>query len=339
MKLGKRTTSAQRRACLLGITAVSVLVLGGCSQSAPGSKGDSSKGKLTIGHSYQNLSDPFFADELKAEKTLFESKGLGFVDAQAADNPAKQLADIDTLIARRVNLLAIDAIDPNAIVPGLKAAKDAGVPVIMLIRKPTSGTYESLVYLDSIQDGKNACKLIADKLGGKGRVVNLTGPLQILAAKERAQGCDQALKAYPGIDVVAEPSTDYTLRDAEQKMTDVIQAKGQIDAVFGGNDDVALGAVRALQAAGQDPTKKVIVGVDGTQAGLQAICQGTLTQTMATFASKEAQIVETLAQDIHAGKPVKKEILFAAEPVNASNVVAKAKDAGIDLGATCPAGK
>lgn len=340
MNMIERTTSARRRTRLLGITATLAVALGACSQTAPGSGGDASaspKGKFMLGHSYQNLSNQFFADELKAEKQLLESKGLGFVDAQAGDSPSKQVDDIATLIARQVNVLAIDAIDPDAIVPGLKAAADAKIPVVMLIRKPTSGVYASLVYLDSVQDGKNACKVIVDKLGGKGKVVNLTGPLQILAAKERAQGCDEVLKASPGITVVAEPSTDYSLRDAEQKMTDVIQAKGQIDAVFGGNDDIALGAVRALQAAGQDPTKKVIVGVDGTQSALKAICQGTMTQTMATFASKEAQLVAQLAQDIYSGKPVDKEILFPADPVNSSNVVAKAKDAGIDLGATCPA--
>jgi ABC-type sugar transport system substrate-binding protein len=228
-------------------------------------------------------------------------------------------------------VLAIDAIDPQAVVPALDAAKAANIPVISLIAQPAGGEYRSLIYLDSVQDGFNACTSLAEGLKGKGKVINLTGPMQILAAKQRAQGCDAALKKYPGITVVAEVNTDYSLRDAEQKMTDAIQAHGEVDAVFGGNDDVALGAIRAMVAAGQDPTKKVVIGVDGTAAALQAICKGQMTQTMATFPKAEAELVMTTAKAIKAGKDVPKKVLFPAKPVNRSNLADMAKGAGVNL--------
>lgn len=316
-----RSLGAATVVALLGAAALT-----GCSGS-----GASSSGGLTIGHSYQNLDNQFFSDELAAEKALGKTQGVSIIDTQASNNPATQLDNVNTLIARGVGVLAIDAIDPQAVVPALDAAKAANIPVISLIAQPAGGEYRSLIYLDSVQDGFNACTSLAEGLKGKGKVINLTGPMQILAAKQRAQGCDAALKKYPGITVVAEVNTDYSLRDAEQKMTDAIQAHGEVDAVFGGNDDVALGAIRAMVSAGQDPTKKVVIGVDGTAAALQAICKGQMTQTMATFPKAEAELVMTTAKAIKAGKDVPKKVLFPAKPVNRSNLADMAKAAGVNL--------
>jgi ABC-type sugar transport system substrate-binding protein len=126
-------------------------------------------------------------------------------------------------------------------------------------------------------------------------------------------------------------NTDYTLRDAEQKMTDTLQAKGEVDGVFGGNDDVALGAIRAMVSAGYDPSKKVVIGVDGTQAALTAICKGQMYQTMATFPKAEAKLVIDTAKKIKAGKSVPKNVLFPAIAVNRGNLTEMAKEAGVTL--------
>lgn len=326
-------TSSTVRPRTLGTATAALLLataaLTGCSSASAGS---SENRPITIGHSYQNLNNQFFSDELAAEKALGKTQGMTTVDTQASDNPSTQLDNVNTLIARGVDILAIDAIDPQAIVPALDAAKAANIPVISLIAKPASGTYKSLIYLDSVKDGFNACTDLAEALKGAGTVINLTGPLQILAAKQRAQGCDEALKKYPGIKVVAEINTDYSLRDAEQKMTDAIQAHGAVDGVFGGNDDVALGAIRAMVSAGEDPSKKTVIGVDGTAAALQAICTGEMTQTMATFPKDEADLVLKTAKAIKAGESVPEEVLFPALPVNRANLAAMAQRAGVALG-------
>ncbi|MFD9111249.1 sugar ABC transporter substrate-binding protein [Streptomyces bottropensis] len=334
---------SQRRTTRLpfaGLTVSMCVAAAACSATGPGSSSakDTSDKQLIIGHSYQDLSSPYFADERKVEKALAAKNGYSYVATQASNNPATQLTDIENLISRKVNLLVIDAIDPNAVVPGIKSANSAGIPVVMLIRKPAGGNYKSLVYLDSIKDGANACAAVATRLGGKGKVVNLTGPLDILAAKERSTGCTNELKKYPGITVVASPQTDFTQRDAEQKMTDVLQVHRDVDAVFGGNDDIALGAIRAFTSAGIDPKTKVVIGIDGTQAGLQAVCNGTYTQSLATFPVKEAEIVMDIAAKIHRGKPVQKEVLFPAVPVNADNIKAAVKTAGYPI-SSCPAAK
>jgi ABC-type sugar transport system substrate-binding protein len=324
--------------CAAVVLSAVAFATAGCSSTPPtAASGNSGAGQpLIIGHSYQDLSNPYFSDELAAEKKLAGQKNYQYINTDANDNPATQLTNVENLISRKVNLLVIDAIDPNAIVPGIKDANNAGIPVVMLIRQPASGSYKSLVFLDSVQDGANACAEIAKRLNGVGNVVDLTGPLQIAAAKDRSTGCENELKKYPGIHVVANTQTDYTLRDAEQKMTDVLQAHPNIDAVFGGNDDVALGAIRALTSAGIDPKKKVIIGVDGTQAGLQAVCDGTYTETLATFPSKEAEIVMNLAQQVHDGQSVQPKILFPAVPVNASNIKQAIATSGYTI-SSCPA--
>lgn len=325
---------ASRIAIAIGAT---TLAMASCSSTPPGQAGQSpaaasgdAKG-LVIGHSYQNLDNQFFSDELAAERALAQERGHQVVDVQADNNPAKQLDDINSLIARGVNVLAIDAVDPAAIVPALDAAERAGIPVISLIAEPEGGKYKALVYLDSVKDGANGCQKIIDELGGKGKVVILTGPLQILAAKQRADGCRKKLQSQQGIEIVAEVNTDYSLRDAEQKMTDVLQSHPEVDAVFGGNDDIALGAIRALDSAGKNASGKVIVGVDGTKAALQAICDGDMTTTLATFPKAEAQIVVDTAEKIAAGDPVESKVLFPAVPVDAANVVDRAVEAGVTL--------
>jgi ABC-type sugar transport system substrate-binding protein len=86
-----------------------------------------------------------------------------------------------------------------------------------------------------------------------------------------------------------------------------------------------------MVSAGEDPTKKAVIGVDGTAAALQAICKGQMTQTMATFPNAEANLVISTAKAIKAGKAVPKQVLFPAKPVNRSNLAQMAKSAGINL--------
>lgn len=325
-----RYLSATATAAVLGWSVVA------CSATGPGSATDTAdpEDKLVLGHSYQNITDEFFATELQTERTMAEANGWDYVSSDAQGNPARQLDDINNLISRGVNVLIVDPIDPDAVSPGILAANRAGIPVLSLIRKPARGELDGLIYLDSIQDGRNGCEFIASQLNGKGNVVNITGPLQIQAARERAEGCNEALKKYPGIAVVAQPATDYTLRDAERKMTDVLQAHPEVDAVFGGNDQIALGAARALVAAGQDPQGKVIVGIDGTEPALRAICSGEMDLSLATFSKTEAEMVIDAATRLHAGENVG-EVLFPAKQVTAENVLEEAKVAGYDLG-ECP---
>jgi ABC-type sugar transport system substrate-binding protein len=286
----------------------------------------SAAGGLVYAHSYQNLSNEFFASELKAEQKKAAENGIEVKYAQADDNPATQLDDINNLLSLNPDVMVIDAIDPNAVVPGIQAANERGIPVIMLIREPAGGQYESLLYLDSVKDGFNACTAIAEKLGGKGNVVNLGGPLEIAAAKERWEGCDQAFANYPDINVVARPATDYTVVDAERVMTDVLTANPDVDGVFGGNDSVALGAMQAIIAAGQDPKEKAIMGVDGILSALQAVCDGKMTTTYATFPNTEADFVYDLVTKVAAGQPVEKKVLFAAIPIGPNEVVQAAMD-------------
>ncbi len=321
---------------------IAAALLASCSSTPPGQSsppaaasgsgsGSAAAKGLVIGHSYQNLQNQFFSDELAAERALAQERGHQVIDVQANNNPAKQLDDVNSLIARKVDVLAIDAVDPAAIQPALDAAEQAGIPVISLIAEPKGGKADALIYLDSVKDGANGCQLIVDGLGGTGKVVILTGPLQILAAKQRADGCRKTLQAKPGIKIVAEVNTDYSLRDAEQKMTDVLQAHPEVDAVFGGNDDIALGAIRALDSAGQKPADKVIVGVDGTKAALQAICDGEMTATLATFPKAEALLVMDTVEKIASKQAFEAKVLFPAVKVDKSNLSDRAVEAGVSL--------
>jgi ribose transport system substrate-binding protein len=107
-------------------------------------------------------------------------------------------------------------------------------------------------------------------------------------------------------------------------MTDILTAHPNIDGVFGANDDEALGVVKAFQQAGQDPTKKIIVGIDGTQVAYDAICQGTMKATVATVPAVEAQLAFGAISQLMTGQTPPKKIEFVEDFVTKDNVVAVA---------------
>lgn len=323
--------SIARSFAVMGILSIGITA---CGAESSGGNGAAEK-QVKLGHSFQNLDNQYWADLLKFEEELARDAGVEIISTQADDNPAKQSEDIDNLIARNVDVLAIDAIDPNAIVPALDAAAAAGIPVIALIAEPAGGEFAVHYYLSSYEDGFDACTHIARELGGEGEMIMLTGPLDLPPAAERAEGCTDAIAEQPNIEMVSVYNTDYSLRDAEQKMTDALEVHGEVDAVFGGNDDVALGAIRAMEAAGQDPTEKVVIGVDGTKAALDAICDGKMRETFATFALAQAKDTIEFAKLLAEGKQIESKVAIEALPVSIDNLDEMAEKGGVSVEGKC----
>lgn len=323
---------ARRFAVVLVVVAALVL------QGGSGSRQGFGAPQPVVGHSFPDLQNPYYVSVRESAAENFKQLGYKYVVTDSTQDPAKQVQDVEDLIQRHVDVLFIDAVDPKAVVPAYQAANKAGVPVVALIREPAGGHYVSFVYLDSVKHGRIACQFIVEKLGGKGNVVELQGIMATQPGQERSRGCRQALSKVPGIKLVASQAANFNRVDALKAMDNILQAHHDVDAVFGANDEEALGAIESLKAAGIDPSKKVIVGIDGTQVALQSICKRELTATVATIGKEEGKIIADLAAKIVQHQSVPSRVEFKEVFVTKDNVVAVEKRSGwnFDCAALAP---
>jgi ribose transport system substrate-binding protein len=289
---------------------------------APASAGTGKLADCVVGHTFPDLQNPYYISLHDALAKLLQDAGCEYVATDSQQKPDKQLADVENMIQRGVKVILIDAVDNVAVVPAFEAANKANIPVITLIREPKGNVdYASYIWFDSVKHGRLACQFIVDQLHGQGNVVNLQGNMATQPGQERSKGCDEAFSAAaPGINVVATQAANWDRPTAERVMTDILTAHPNVDGVFGANDEEALGVVKAFQQAGQDPSQKVIVGIDGTQVAYDAICQGTMKATVATVPAVEAQLAFGAIQQLMTGQTPPKKIEFIEDFVTKDNV-------------------
>ncbi|XEQ91250.1 Ribose import binding protein RbsB [Sporomusa carbonis] len=172
------------------------------------------------------------------------------------------MANIENLIQQKVSVIIVNPVDSKAIVPAIEAANKANIPVITVDRGAAGGKVISAIASDNVAGGKMAGQLIVDKLGGKGKVVELEGIPGTSAANDRGKGFNEAIKTATGIAVVAKQPADFDRAKGMKVMENILQANPEINAVFAHNDEMALGALEAIKAAKR--TNIMAVGFDAT---------------------------------------------------------------------------
>lgn len=234
----------------------------------------------TIGFAISTLDNPFFVDLKDGAEAKAAELGVSLRVVDAQDDPARQLAGIEDLIARQVDLILVNPTDSAAVVPAILAANRAGIPVITVDRSADSGEVVAYIASDNILGGRMAGEFIAEVLGGKGKVVELEGIPGTNAARERGQGFGEAIGKYPDIEIVARQEAGFDRARGLNVMENILQAQPEIDAVFCHNDEMALGAIIAIQAAGRADEIKV-VGFDATDDAVVAVNEGRMLATVA----------------------------------------------------------
>ncbi len=195
-----------------------------------------------------------------AEKNLPDTK---LIITNAEGSSAKQISDVESLEVQGMKVLMISAQDSAAITPTIKDVMAKGIKVVTLERSlPTPVTLHIGPHNKPI--GELAGKFLVERLGGKGNVVEIKGDPAVAPAIERHDGFADAIKGAD-IKVVAETHADWDQEKALKFMEDTLQRfpPGQIQAVYAHNDNMAFGALRAIQAAGRDKEGILIVGIDG----------------------------------------------------------------------------
>ena len=270
----RRAARAARRALLLGAAAVA---LGACARKDANS--------YVVGFSQMESDNPWRIAETQSLKDEAAKRGVSLVGTDAQGQTAKQVSDVEDLIARRVNLILLAPREFEGLAPALQAAKAANIPVVLVDRaaagKPGED-YVTLLASNFVEQGRRAAEWLAKATNGQAKIVELSGTPGSSVAADRAKGFREGIAKHPGMTIVASQTGNFSRAQGDRVMQNIAQSLGkQITAVYAHNDEMALGAIQALKAAGRKPgTDVTVVSVDGQRAALEAIDRGEMGATV-----------------------------------------------------------
>jgi ribose transport system substrate-binding protein len=275
--------------------------------------------KILIGFSQGTMNHPWRVAMVEGNKKYAAEKlpDVELVVTDGQNDSAKQVTDVESLIARGVKVLMISPLTADALSPVVQEALDAGIKVVTLDRKVNVPV---TVHVGALNEpiGEDAGKFLIELLGNKGNVIELQGTGGASATVDRHNGFERALKTS-GLKVVASQNCDYLRENAVKFMEDQLQrfGPGEIQAVYAHNDEMALGAVQALEAANRLGEVKV-VGVDGEELAFEAIAAGKMAATFTyPFVAPEGMEV---AYKVAKGEQVPADIVLPGKKVDSTNV-------------------
>ncbi|HEX8852362.1 MAG TPA: ABC transporter substrate-binding protein [Pyrinomonadaceae bacterium] len=279
----KLTSRGFVAACVC-FAAAALLLLAGCG-SRQGSGGGS--GKMVVGFSQMENDGPWRI----AETTSMEEEARKRADkyellvSDAQNKTSKQVSDVEDLVARGVKAIFLAPREFEGLAPALQAAREANIPVFLVDRE-AAGTpgvdYVTVLKSDFVDEGKRAAEWLVKETNGKANIVELTGTPGSSVARDRSQGFWDVINQHPEMKKLASQTADFNRANALNVMGNIIQAHGKaITVVYAHNDEMALGAIQALKAAGMQPgTEVLIVSIDGQKSALEAIMRGEMNVTV-----------------------------------------------------------
>jgi ribose transport system substrate-binding protein len=267
----------------------------------------------TVGLSLSTLNNPFFVTLRDGAQAAADEAGVDLLVTDAQDSVSTQISDIEDLIVRGVDVLIINATDSAAVVPAVMQANQAGIPVIAVDRGIDGGQLAYYVASDNEAGGAAAAEFICERLGGSGDVVELEGIPGTTAARARGAGFNAYLdESCTGLTVVARQTANFNRAEGLSVMENILVAQPEIDAVFAHNDEMALGALQAIQASGRDI---MVVGFDATDDARAAVERCEMAATVAQLPDRLGATSVELAVGLVEGEPVPDEVENIAVPL------------------------
>ena len=267
-----------------------VMLMGIVSACAPAQSTEpAASGDETITIGLTMLFNDQWLTTLRDEMTEYAASqpGVELIAVDSEEDVATQLGQVENFVAQGVDAIIIIAANTDAADPMTKAAQDAGIPLVYVNRIP-SNLPEGVFYVgsDSIQAGIMQAEWLAEQLGGKGNVVIMNGDLAQEAAQKRTEGEKQVFAKYPDIKIIKEDTGNWHRDEGLALMENWLATGDQIDAVASNNDEMAIGAIQAIEAAGK--LGEILVGgVDASPNALEEMDKGRLNVTV--FQNAKAQ--------------------------------------------------
>lgn len=260
------------RLVVLLLVAVFAFGLAGCGSD------DAGTDEKVIGLSISTLNNPFFVDLRDGAQKAADELGYKLVVVDAQNDPGKQVSDVEDLVQMGVDFILINPADSAAVVTAVEAANKANIPVITVDRGSEGGNVVTHIASDNVAGGRMAGEYVSELLGGSGKIVELEGIPGTSAARDRGQGFNEIVAENSGLNVVSNQPADFDRAKGLTVMENILQAQPEIDAVFAHNDEMALGALEAIEASKRNI---IVVGFDATADAVKAVEDGRLAATVA----------------------------------------------------------
>ncbi|NUO55321.1 MAG: substrate-binding domain-containing protein [Hamadaea sp.] len=271
-----------------------------------------------IGLSLSTLNNPFFVQIRAGAQAEAKKLGVDLTVTDAQNDASQQANQLQNFTSGGLGTIIVNPVDSDAVTPAAKAVNKSGIPLVAVDRAVNNADSAALVASDNVTGGKLAAKALAEKLGGKGRIVILQGQAGTSASRERGSGFAEGLKSYPDIEVVAKQPADWDRTKGLDVMSNLLQANPDIDGVFAENDEMALGAIKALGAKAGKSVQ--VIGFDGTEDGLKAVEAGTLYASVAQQPAELGRIAVQNAVKAAEDKKVEKSVMVPVKVVTKENV-------------------
>lgn len=223
------------------------------------------------------LNNPFFVTMKEGAEAKAQELGYNLIVLDSQNDPSKELSNVEDLTVRGVKAILINPTDSDAVSNAIRMANRANIPVLTLDRGASRGEVVSHIASDNVAGGEAAGKYIMEKVGEKARVMQLEGIPGTSAARERGEGFLKAVD-NSSMTLLSSQPADFDRAKGLNVMENMLAANPNVQAVFAQNDEMALGALRAVKASGKDV---LIVGFDGTKDGIAAVNRGLLGATVA----------------------------------------------------------
>lgn len=234
-----------------------------------------------VGFAQTESNNPWRIAQTNSMKAEAEKLGHQLVYTDAAGSAAKQVADVNSMIAQGVDLIFLAPREEKPLIPAVMAAKKAGIPVILLDRSvdpslaKAGEDYVTFIGSDFIEEGKRIAEWLIKNANGKSKIIELEGTTGSSPANDRKKGFDETIKTAGGFEIVASQSGDFARDKGRQVAEALLQAHPDADIVYAHNDEMAIGAIAAIEAAGKVPGKDVLVlSIDGGKEAVQAVIDG-----------------------------------------------------------------
>lgn len=304
---------------LLAVAAGSLFAAGGKEKA-------SAEKVITIGVFVKDSTTPYWRYLIKG--AMDEAAAIGgvkvieFAPIKQQDLE-EQLRQVEDAIQRRISAICIAPIDSNAIAPALEKAVKAGIPVITTNTRAFYDGISTFVGVDNVEGGAMIGEYMAKKLNGKGNVVMIEGNPAGQTNIDRKAGFEKAFAKYPEIKVLTSQPAMFRRDQAMSVMENILQSQPNINAVVAFNDEMAIGAVQAIEAAGR---KGIIVsGFDGAPEGIQAILDGRMLATLNQGPFEQGGYAVRAAVDVVNGKTIPKRINTGGNIIDKENAAKELK--------------
>src|SRR5436309_14139852 len=219
------------------------------------------KDHYKVGFSQNASNNPWRLAETASIKAEAEKRGDTLVYADAANSGDKQVSDVQSMIAQKVDVILLAPITEKALVPAVLQAKSACIPVILTDRDvdhtlpQPNKDYVTFIGSDFVQQGKRVADWLIQNTGGKAKIIELEGTTGASPAINRKKGFDDEVKTALGMQSLPSHDGDFNRDTGRKVMATLLQAHPDVTAVYAHNDEMAIGAIAALKAAGRHPGK------------------------------------------------------------------------------------